>query len=293
MPTLKALQAFVTVVDSGSIGSAARTLFLSQPALSHQMSVLENEVGAPLLERLPRGVRPTAAGAALVEWARSAVTAAERGVAEARSVASGRAGTLRLGSAESMTATLLAPVIRAWRAANADVVLELTELASADALAQAVASGSLDVAITPQPTSFRGHTEVLGREEVIVVVSEDDALASRASLTFAEAARSPLIHFSPENGLAGWLDDVAFENGATLHPVLRTRQAATAAELAASGIGLAFVPVSAVPSSFGGALIHLTPRLYRDVVALTRTPDARVDDFLAVARTHLPLAPAR
>ncbi|WP_290053544.1 helix-turn-helix domain-containing protein, partial [Amycolatopsis solani] len=71
MPTLRALECLGAVLDAGSITEAAARLHLSQPALSHQIGALERELGAPVLERLPRGVRPTAAGRAILADARA------------------------------------------------------------------------------------------------------------------------------------------------------------------------------------------------------------------------------
>jgi DNA-binding transcriptional ArsR family regulator len=64
MTTLRALECLVAVVDEGSVTAAAAALHMSQPALSHQIAALERELGTPVVERLGRGVRVTAAGRA-------------------------------------------------------------------------------------------------------------------------------------------------------------------------------------------------------------------------------------
>ena len=64
MVSLRALECLVAIVDHGSLTRAAARLRISQPALSHQIAALERELGTPVMERLPRGVRPTAAGLA-------------------------------------------------------------------------------------------------------------------------------------------------------------------------------------------------------------------------------------
>jgi len=71
--TLRQLEYLVTVVDEGSFGRAALALYVSQPTLSSQVRALEDEIGGPLLERLPRGVQPTPTGEAMLPAARAAL----------------------------------------------------------------------------------------------------------------------------------------------------------------------------------------------------------------------------
>lgn len=78
MVSLRALECLVTIVEHGSLTKAAAVLHMSQPALSHQIAALERELGTQVIERLARGIRPTAAGLAAAAEARIALTAADR-----------------------------------------------------------------------------------------------------------------------------------------------------------------------------------------------------------------------
>src|ERR1700742_4097911 len=80
MATLRALECLVALVDAGSVTGAAAALRVSQPALSHQIAALERELGTPVIHRLGRGVRITAAGLAAATEARAALRAAEASV---------------------------------------------------------------------------------------------------------------------------------------------------------------------------------------------------------------------
>ncbi|WP_326944042.1 LysR family transcriptional regulator [Amycolatopsis sp. NBC_01307] len=285
MPTLRALECLVAVLDAGSITEAAARLHLSQPALSHQIGALERELGTPVLERLPRGVRPTAAGRAVLVDARAALAAAERVVRTGRAVADSGAGTLRIACAESMTAGLLAPVLRAWHRHRPGVLITLTETTSADALVAALEAGEADVAVGPRPSRWTGHTEVVGREEIVLALAADHPLATRASVPITDLAGLPVVHYHRDNGLGGWLDEVVAEHGAVLDSVMRTKQAATAAELAAAGLGAALVPTTALTRTFAGALRRLKPAPHRDVVTFTVTPsDSLVRRFRSDVR---------
>ena len=104
MTSLRALECLVTIVEQGSLTQAAAVLHLSQPALSHQIAAVERELGTPVIERLPRGIRPTAAGLAAAAEERVALTAADRAVRVGRRVAAGADGRIRIACAETMTA---------------------------------------------------------------------------------------------------------------------------------------------------------------------------------------------
>lgn len=78
MTTSRALECLVAWVDEGSVTKAAGVLHMSQPALSHQIAALEKELGTPVVERLSRGIRVTAAGRAVAEEARVALAGASR-----------------------------------------------------------------------------------------------------------------------------------------------------------------------------------------------------------------------
>src|ERR1700744_2101179 len=96
MASLRALECLVTIVEQESLTKAAALLHLSQPALSHQIAAIERELGTPVIERLPRGIRPTAAGLAVIAEARFALAAADKAVTAARRAALGTSGRIRI-----------------------------------------------------------------------------------------------------------------------------------------------------------------------------------------------------
>src|SRR6202000_2365024 len=119
MLSMRGLECLVAIVDEGSMTKAAAVLHMSQPALSHQIAAIERELGTPVIERLPRGVRPTAAGAAAAGGgrggprararpaaaeARIARAAADRAVIAGKRVAAGTGGRIRISCVETMTA---------------------------------------------------------------------------------------------------------------------------------------------------------------------------------------------
>src|SRR5271155_1905409 len=99
---LRHLRYFVAVGEEQHYGRAARRLRVAQPALSRQIQALEDEIGFKLFERLPRGVKLSAAGKYLLEDARRILQEVNGSVVRAARVASGLSGTLRVGFTENV-----------------------------------------------------------------------------------------------------------------------------------------------------------------------------------------------
>lgn len=76
--SLRQLEYFVAVAEEGHVGRAARRCFVSQPPLSRQLRALEDELGAPLFERVPRGMRLSSEGARFLGHAREVLEAVDR-----------------------------------------------------------------------------------------------------------------------------------------------------------------------------------------------------------------------
>src|ERR1700734_2272253 len=247
MLSMRGLECLVAIVEEGSLTKAAAVLHMSQPALSHQIAAIERELGTPVIERLARGTRPTAAGLAAAAEARIALAAADRAVLAARRVATGTGGRIRIACAETMTAWVLVPVLRSWRRRFPDVEFGLKEFTSADQMLEVLLRGETDITVGPRPTRTDEHVELLGREETVVVAAPDPRFAAVDAVPLAELAAEPLVHYDPGNGFGVWVDEFAARRGVVLPPpTLRTSSPRTAAQLAVAGMGVAIVPASAL-----------------------------------------------
>jgi DNA-binding transcriptional LysR family regulator len=278
MVSLRALECLVAIVDQGSLTKAAPVLHMSQSALSHQVAALERELGTAVIERLPRGIRPTAAGLAAAEEARVALAAADRAVLAGRRAAAGTGGRIRIACAETMTAWLLAPVLRTWRRRFPGVELDVKEYTSADRMLDVLLAGRADVTVGPRPTRTAEHTEVLGREEIVVVAALGHRFSDLTAVPLAELKAESLVHYDPANGFGVWVDQFAAAHGCALPPpAVRTGSPRTAAQLATAGMGVAVVPFSALTPRPEGTIRPLDPPELRDVVAIVAAPH---DDLL-------------
>lgn len=290
MVTLRALQCLVALADEGSMTKAASSLYMSQPAFSHQIAMLEREFGTPVVERLNRGVRFTIAGLAAAEEARIALAAASRAVTVGRRAGEGLGGRLRIACAETMTPWMLVPVLRRWRSHWPEVELELAEYTSSDRMIEELMSNRTDLVVGPEPTRTSAHVEMLGMEEIVVVSAADHPFALADSVAVKELAGQPFVHYHPENGMKIWLDDFMASHRISLAVVLRTYSPRTAAQLAGAGVGVTIAPVSALVGRFAAEVRSLEPRVQRKIIAVTMTPaDALVRRFIGdLKRVGLP-----
>lgn len=110
--TLVQLRHLLALANSGSFSVAAGKLFLSQPALSRSIQTLEEELGAPLFDRVGRKIELTPHGALVVEQARNLVEGARTLVQSSQQTAQGQIGLVRMGLGSGAGALLMSPLLR-------------------------------------------------------------------------------------------------------------------------------------------------------------------------------------
>src|SRR5438132_1162948 len=159
---LRRLSSFLAVVEEGSFTRGSRRLGITQPSLSQQIRTLEAELGGPLLERLPRGIRLTSAGRALLPEAQAAVRAAERAGNAARMALGLEAGELEVATLLSMAVGILPHAIARWIDRYPGIAIRMREYTHRSLLEEDVRSGVGDIALGPVPDSWNGPLERLG-----------------------------------------------------------------------------------------------------------------------------------
>src|SRR5215475_9514864 len=133
---LRHLRYFVAVAEEENVSRAALKLNVSQPALSRQIHDLEDELGFALLERTAKSVKLTEAGCTFLEEARSVIQLSQQAVRNARAVATGEHGQLRVGYAPSLTAIILPRALRAFQAEIPKARVVLLDLSTQEMLTQ-------------------------------------------------------------------------------------------------------------------------------------------------------------
>ncbi|MBL9210506.1 MAG: LysR family transcriptional regulator [Opitutaceae bacterium] len=243
---LRHLRYFVAVAEAQSITRAAERLHVSQPPLSRQMRLLEEELGAPLFERGARQVRLTAGGRTFLADARAVLRRADEAVRRFRAAAGRQGSELRVGYSPLPTVELVPRALRVLRKTAPQVRVNLQDLSS-DEILQGLARRTLDLALVvkPPPARSRGLVfERLGELSVGIIVAPDHPLARRRSVTLAEALQEPLVTYvrSGYSDYHDWLRRVRRRHGGSLRVAAQVDGAPSLVAAVEGSQGVAFTP---------------------------------------------------
>jgi DNA-binding transcriptional LysR family regulator len=195
---LRQLRYFVAVAEELHFRRAAARLHMSQPPLSHQLRLLEDELGCPLMIRSRRRVELTPAGQAFLGDVRQLLGGLDEAVGTARRIHAGTAGRLRISFVGSALLSLVPEVVKRYRAARPDVEVQLRERSTEDQLRD-LRAGSIDVALVPLPVDAPDlRTEVLRRERAVAALPAAHPLAALKQVPVRRLGGEPLVMFPRE-----------------------------------------------------------------------------------------------
>lgn len=183
---------FDEVAKLGSIRKAAEALNIAASAIDRQILQAEERLGTPLFERLPKGLRLTAAGEVMVHTVRQWRRDYDRLVEQIDDMKGLRRGRIPLAAVEGAS-EFAAAQLAGFRTLYPNISFTIT-VAGSRAVAELVLSGECEVGLTfnpPQIHSLRIEETVIF--QIGVVVPRGHALAQRADVAFAELADYPLI----------------------------------------------------------------------------------------------------
>jgi DNA-binding transcriptional LysR family regulator len=232
------LESFITVVEHGSIAEAARRLNLTSAAVAQRIRALEHEIGAQLLSRSGRTVRPTEAGAKIIDRSRHFV----QEVRDLKAIATDEtyAGELRLGAVATALNGLL-PDILAALAKKYPLLGVYVAPGTSESLYPQVLNGELDAAILVEPQFTIPKTcgwRVL-RQEPLIVLTPSSMRTTDPHLALQSA---PFIRYD-RNAVGGRIAD-AYLRRAGIRPQDRFELTSLTAIalLVDRGLGVSLVP---------------------------------------------------
>jgi DNA-binding transcriptional LysR family regulator len=239
------LRQFVTLAETLNFHRAAEVLNMAQPPLSVSIRKLEEELGAALFLREPRGVRLTRAGEAALDNARRALFHAEQVRQAVEEIDAGKRGQVRVGFVGSVTYEVLPRLLPAFRQNYPNIELRLEESRTSELL-EDIEVGAIDVAIvrTPILSPIARKVHVLQEETLVVAVARNSRFAGRASLRLKELSAEPFVIYSrtgvPSMHAITML--ACQEAGFVPHVMEEAAQLQTIICLVESGLGVALVP---------------------------------------------------
>ncbi|HEX7351866.1 LysR substrate-binding domain-containing protein [Brachybacterium sp.] len=276
LPNLQALSLFLAVVDEGGLGAGARRLGMHQPNASRLIARLEAEAGTALLDRDPRGSRPTSAGLLYAAHARELLDAAEEFSAWLRHSRDEDARELRVGVSMTIAEHLMPAWLTELRRRSPRLRVDLEVLNSTQVLA-GIHDGRLQLGFVETPHVPRGvNAKTLREDELVVVVAPGHRWADRTDgLDPEELAATALV---VREGGSGTRD--AFEEllpaAARTPPVQELGSNAAVRIAVASGAGPAVLSMLAVRSALEAGQLCRVPvagtRLCRVLTAVWGGP---------------------
>ena len=244
LPDVRQLRTFLTVAETLHFGRAATKLGMAQPNLSQQIARLEALVGYPLFVRYAKGVRLSPVGEFLKKRAEVLLANLQGAVETTRRLGSGDAGSLVVGFCGSVMLTKVAGVIRGFRSAFPDIVLELKEL-HVNEQVELLQKGTLDACFVRDGGEPAGLTSAtLLNEPYVAVLSRRHPLASRKRLDPALLKDEPFILFSPEMAKVAYERtlDLCVEHGFRPSVQREAAQWPSLATLIGAGLGVSIAP---------------------------------------------------
>ena len=194
---LRHLRYFVGVAEEQHFGRAAERLRVAQPSLSRQIHDLESEMGFLLFDRLPRGVRLSAAGKLFLSDARRILQDVDEAKRRAERIALGKAGTLRIGIATAVAwHGLVVDSFREFRRRQPDAELELHHLLSVHQV-EGILSGRLDAGFVANLTPWHkdlAHWE-FAQDRMLLAVPKGHHLTKREGIRLRDLRDMPFVWF--------------------------------------------------------------------------------------------------
>lgn len=247
---LRRLHAFIAIAEEGHITRAAERLGMQQPPLTRLLQSLEAELGVQLMERLPRGVRPTTAGLALLDEARAVLARAEDVAQVVQRAARGEQGRLAVGFTSSASLhPFVSNVLRGFREALPGVTVALEEAGTGE-LMDALLHERLDAAFVRSPLSGMPtlQSELILIEPMLLAMPLHHPLSlpNELPLALADLADEAFVLYRRRAGQGLYDVILAACRAAGFSPLVvqEAPRLTSTLSLVAAGLGVSIVPAS-------------------------------------------------
>lgn len=238
------LEYLVAIAESKNFSKAAEHVLRSQPAVSHQIKMVEADIGYPLLIRDGRnGVHPTPAGEFVLSWARVVLSQKKETFRMARAIHEGSVPPLRLGFSSFVNGFLLDNFRIAYQEMFPDCEIQLSG-GDTQHIVERLESGTLDCALLPMPID----KDILNVREVahsplVICMRSDDPLSNQSEVDIREVVQRLRIFRDPQLHPAAHsrLTEMFYELGLPLHLASSAATPADIQMMVRQGYGLALI----------------------------------------------------
>lgn len=268
---LRVLRYFSVLAEELHFGRAAKRLHMSQPPLSQQIRLLEEEIGAPLFERSHHRVELTAAGHALKQQAPLIFEQLDQAIDLTRQAGRGQLGELEIGIISSAMVDAVADALHYFGDRYPNVKWRLHEMTPVDQIT-ALEEKRIDLCIfrvgydTPDAHKHGNadiKAELLMYEPICAVLPVSHPGAQEDTVALADLAEEPFVSFElGQSRLADFLHQNCIQAGFQPHISQQVIEAQTLLRLVSAQFGVALLPASMAQFAPEGVVFrHLEPKL--------------------------------
>ncbi len=287
---LKQLEFCVALAEERNFTRAAQRCHVVQSALSHQIAHLEEELQATLFERLPRQVRVTPAGEALLSHARQVLDSLRHMREDVAAVAGQVRGTLTIGQITSLTAVDLVACLAAFHTRYPQVEFRL-RMDKSEVLMEDVRERRVDVALvglSPGTAIDGACHRLLAEESMVAVLPPSHPLASRKRLSLATLAELPLVDFQYGSGARRQTDEAFAAAGLPHRVPFEINHMSLIERFVQQGLAVGIVPVAIAAGFTGVACVAIQDAPVRRVHAVwSRLPTPAARAFMQELLQHV------
>ncbi len=218
---------------------AAEELYIAQPSLSKTIKNLEQEVGAPLFDRIGRQIRLNRAGEIFLARVNQAFFALDEGKREVQDMARQDRGEVTLAAA---ALHWLPEPLKEFQAQCPEIQFRLLQRSSPE-MRRLLQNGEIDFAFVPSPgDTLEAQWQHLVTAEILLLVPSGHKLAERKSVSVREAAAEGVVIGRPGDIVREIIENACREAGAVLQVVCEADEPAATRDFVKSGMGVAFIP---------------------------------------------------
>ena len=252
------LKTFITAAELESFSLAAERLFLTQPAVSKRVVVLETELGTRLFDRIGRRVSLTEAGRTLLPRARGILLEIDDSLREVANLSGDVSGRLSLATSHHIGLHRLPPVLRRYTSDYPEVALDLRFMDS-EAACRAVLAGQLELAVVTLPLQPLADldAELVWHDPLDVVVSGDHPLAGASGVDLPSLVDFPAILPAEGTYTRQRLEQFFAAQGQVLQAGMTTNYLETIKMLVGVGLGWSVLPRTMLGKEAGDGLVTL------------------------------------
>jgi len=262
---IKGLRAFKQIMATGTLSAAAKTMNISESALSRQLSLLEAELDLTLFSREKRRLIPTDEGEQFYREAERILDSIEQIPEIVREIKTGSLRRMRIISMPRMASSIAVPAITQFLN-NRDGMEVTLEVQPRRFLERWVASRRFDLGLGALPVHHSGiQTEKIYSVPVVAVMHPDHPLTSRKSVRVEELADEKFITMTPNTLLGQQVTEILDQAGIKPRSSIQTSLALLCCNFVAQGLGIAITDAM-VPMGFGSSvkMVPIEPQIHMD-----------------------------